>query len=490
MEIQLSTVADAAAALDHAQAQARAAEVATCLAIAALCDLHRVDEEVLFRGAERWVPGGGDGTPSIGEFVIGEIAGLLGVSPGAAVQRIATVLNLRHRHPALWRAMCGGTVRAWEAAMVAQACDAAGLDLAACLTVDRHCAVALAQQSWSRVRGQIDGWIIVADPRRAAERERAAARRRHVSFGDVADGHVPVWAQLDAADGLILDEALSALADALPHTDRDASRAAALGTLARHALGQEFLPLPGHAPTCEPIAPRRPVEVVVQLTPDERAGQPGESGEPAPLGRARHAAGRPVARVRGWGHVRTERLAEMFAGCKVTVRPVVDAAQLSPVDDYVVPAPIRLAMEARFPVDTFPFGTRPARSCDADHTIPYDDGAATGAGQTRLSNLAPLSRFTHRLKTHGGWRVEQPVAGVLIWTSPLGYRYLVTADGSTLIDRPPARETDWWRVEPPDPASAGPASPGTARPPADEDAQPPSEQQIVVVDRPLVRAAA
>ena len=47
----------------------------------------------------------------------------------------------------------------------------------------------------------------------------------------------------------------------------------------------------------------------------------------------------------------------------------------------------------------------------------------------------------------------------------------VTADGSTLIDRPPARETDWWRVEPPDPASAGPASPGTARPPADEDAQ-------------------
>ena len=79
-ELVLDSVAVAAAALDHATDTIRAAEVTQCLAIAALCDLHQVDETVLVDGCERWVPGGADGTPPIGEFVIGEIAGLLGVS--------------------------------------------------------------------------------------------------------------------------------------------------------------------------------------------------------------------------------------------------------------------------------------------------------------------------------------------------------------------------------------------------------------------------
>lgn len=54
-ELVLTSVADAAAALDHATSQVSAGEVAQCLAIAALCDLPQVDETVLVDGCERWV---------------------------------------------------------------------------------------------------------------------------------------------------------------------------------------------------------------------------------------------------------------------------------------------------------------------------------------------------------------------------------------------------------------------------------------------------
>ncbi len=41
--------------------------------------------------------------------------------------------------------------------------------------------------------------------------------------------------------------------------------------------------------------------------------------------------------------------------------------------------------------------------------------------------------------------MSQPRPGVVVWESPLGYRYLSTPDGSVLIGRPPPREQGWPR---------------------------------------------
>ena len=138
-ELVLKTVADAAAALDHATSMIRAGEVAQCLAIAALCDLHHVDETVLVEGCERWVPGGADGTPLIGEFVTAHISTLLGVSISGAFGWINRVLNLRHRHPTLWRLVIEGDIRPFEGFRVADAAVAVNLDAAACERFDRMC---------------------------------------------------------------------------------------------------------------------------------------------------------------------------------------------------------------------------------------------------------------------------------------------------------------------------------------------------------------
>ncbi len=68
----------------------------------------------------------------------------------------------------------------------------------------------------------------------------------------------------------------------------------------------------------------------------------------------------------------------------------------------------------------FPGCRRPARSCDDDHTIPYDHG-----GRTCECNLEPLCRRHHHAKQAPGWSLTQPEPGLLIWTTPHGRSYTV-----------------------------------------------------------------
>ncbi|NHB84036.1 HNH endonuclease [Tessaracoccus sp. HDW20] len=67
---------------------------------------------------------------------------------------------------------------------------------------------------------------------------------------------------------------------------------------------------------------------------------------------------------------------------------------------------------------------------DLDHTIAY---RPSRRGQTRIGNLAPLTRRVHRAKTAGWWVLEQPTPGQVRWTSPLGYHYVVTPSGTLAL---------------------------------------------------------
>jgi hypothetical protein len=76
----------------------------------------------------------------------------------------------------------------------------------------------------------------------------------------------------------------------------------------------------------------------------------------------------------------------------------------------------------------FPYSSRRSWSCDLDHTDPFRFGTPDSPrppGQTRVSNLGPLSRREHRAKTAGVWKVSQPVQGLYVWTSPTGQRFAV-----------------------------------------------------------------
>jgi hypothetical protein len=92
-------------------------------------------------------------------------------------------------------------------------------------------------------------------------------------------------------------------------------------------------------------------------------------------------------------------------------------------DAYRPPDSLRHLIEIRDRTCRFPACRRPARRCDIDHTIPYKRG-----GPTCECNLAPLCRRHHRLKQAHGWTLIQPEPGELIWVTPSGRRYPVTAD--------------------------------------------------------------
>ncbi len=144
------------------------------------------------------------------------------------------------------------------------------------------------------------------------------------------------------------------------------------------------------------------------------------------------------ATVEGHGVITTEQARRWLGHRRVTLTPVVDLnAEHDPVHGYVFPRRLRQVMHLTNPRDTFPYGTTGApgsQGKDADHTIPYTRPGRTDEhgppAQTRLHNGTLLSRFDHRLKTHGRWRPRHLKPGHVLWHSPHGMSYLVDPLGT------------------------------------------------------------
>ena len=83
---------------------------------------------------------------------------------------------------------------------------------------------------------------------------------------------------------------------------------------------------------------------------------------------------------------------------------------------YRPPKALRRYLHCRDGTCRFPGCTRRAIVCEPDHTIEWQDGGTTDAG-----NLAMLCRKHHALKSIGAWTYRQlSPSGDLEWQSPLG----------------------------------------------------------------------
>jgi hypothetical protein len=136
----------------------------------------------------------------------------------------------------------------------------------------------------------------------------------------------------------------------------------------------------------------------------------------------------------------TIRQAAAFLGhCRVTLATVIDLADQVPVDSYEVPTAMRDALHLMRPATVFPWSGSRTRRVDLDHTIAYVDPDHGGPpGQTHPGNLGPLTRFAHRIKTHGpGWRHHQPSPGVFLWRTPHGYCAKVDEQGTHPLGHTP-----------------------------------------------------
>ncbi|MCQ1957435.1 DUF222 domain-containing protein [Arthrobacter sp. zg-Y826] len=83
-----------------------------------------------------------------------------------------------------------------------------------------------------------------------------------------------------------------------------------------------------------------------------------------------------------------------------------------------VPAGLRRWLRARDGTCRFPGCRVSTANADIDHTVDWAKGGPTDHG-----NLEHLCRRHHRFKTLGYWEANQPVPGVIEWTSPTGRVY-------------------------------------------------------------------
>lgn len=399
------------------------AEVREVALIAQACDEWRVDESAAGQACERLISGGADGTAMVGEFLALELAGLLRVSPVSAALKVADVLNLRDRHPEMWAAVHGGFVEPWKAFQITRACATGGLSGEAARWVDHQLSIAAGAMPWGRAAKLVAGLIVKADPALAAERALLQRDRRMVSIGEHREGGSELFARLDTEDALALESCIRSLAEALCSAGSaeplDHRRATALGLLADPPAAAALLAGEGLSSRS-----KRKATVMVHVAADV-VEYDGEGD---------HERG-GVARIEGVGPIDTSTLKRFLGAAEVVVRPVVDLNTIPPVDAYEIPERMREVVLMRNPIEAFPFSVKRAVVCDLDHTVPYDHLAPPGSRQTAAENLGPLSRKVHRAKSAGGWRVIQEEPGCFLWTSPHGFRYLVTPDGTTTLGR-------------------------------------------------------
>ncbi|GAA3580227.1 HNH endonuclease signature motif containing protein [Kribbella ginsengisoli] len=138
-------------------------------------------------------------------------------------------------------------------------------------------------------------------------------------------------------------------------------------------------------------------------------------------------AGQGTMRIERFGPVYA-KLAELVGYDRVVVQPVIDLNEGYNVNAYEIPGWMRERVKLTYPVEQFPYGPgETTNRTDLDHVIPYDPNGP--AGQTSTTNLRPLRRRSHRIKTFAGW-TEHTNGNATEWTTPHGYRFRVDHNGT------------------------------------------------------------
>jgi hypothetical protein len=148
------------------------------------------------------------------------------------------------------------------------------------------------------------------------------------------------------------------------------------------------------------------------------------------------ATGTGVLRAEHIGPLLADQLTDLIGHGPYTVKPVIDLNNTISVDAYEIPDRIRERIKLTHPVELFPFGTQETHhGMDLDHLRPYNPLGPPG--QTNTTNLAPLGRYAHRVKTHApGWTVHRINPQTLEWTTPHGFRYRVDPTGTHRVQGP------------------------------------------------------
>ncbi|MGH8823554.1 MAG: DUF222 domain-containing protein, partial [Jiangellaceae bacterium] len=141
------------------------------------------------------------------------------------------------------------------------------------------------------------------------------------------------------------------------------------------------------------------------------------------------------AHLHGYGPI-TPEAARRLAGHGTWRRILTDPASGAVLDlgrkRYLPPTELADHVLVRDQTCRFPTCTHPADGCDLDHSIPWEQGGTTSAG-----NLGPVHRGHHNDKTHHHWQLQQVEPDRYLWTAPTGHVYEVEPEIVGLLPQPP-----------------------------------------------------
>jgi hypothetical protein len=440
----------------------RRAEVDDLRVVQAWADAHssdpRRDPDTRRRvwAEDRLVHPGGEGTPGVQEFSIPELALAREQSAAACERDLGDVLDLVHRLPLVWELTRRLACPVWLARKIARLTRRLPLDSVG--LVDTAVARAITGEAPGRVIAICEAKVIEVDPVAHAARVEAQRRRRYVGLSRTDEyGLRHVIARVAAGDAVWIDAILERIADLIadqhPEAGRDELRSIAMGWLARPAELLQLLLTAQQTPQTQDLESEAETE-------SEAGTEGGEISRatafPADLLDALAAAKPerfrpqtvlylhlsdlaltgltpPIARVEGIGPLLAD--SSLFAGCQVTVKPVIDLNDRVDLNCYEHPADLARRVRLATPGDYFPYATGVpgmAGRVDLDHPTPYDPLGPPG--QTGLHNSGPLGRRHHRWKTHAGYTSRQCGRSRWIWRTPQQHYYLVDHTGTHHLD--------------------------------------------------------
>jgi hypothetical protein len=385
----------------------------------------------------------GEGTPWVAAGAPDAFAVSLGLAAVSGQAWLADALDLTHRLPRIRAGVEALRVPLHKARKVARMTRALPVEAAA--WVDGELVEPLAAGAgYVTIERAVVAAMAAFAPELLAERDRRGKDAWRVSLDhrrdEGWDGTSLLDAVGDTVDLIDFHELVCAVAERLAELgDGDTvgqRRAKALGLIGRGE--HEALLGASHA--------RGAAGALVSRGPDKAVEEVG-SGSISCQGAGR---GRPrvprrvflhldpdqpeVVDVEGFGMVAAETAKRWLNGldAAVKVTPVVDLSRHAPVDRHDPPAAMREQVIQRDRHCVHPFCEVDARLCDLDHLEPYRPHGPPA--QTSATNLAPLCRRGHNLKTRHSWRYCRTPDGGYLWTEPTGQRYLVTPDGTYVVD--------------------------------------------------------
>ena len=351
-----------------------------------------------------------------------EIAAALRVAPATAQMKIDSARMLANHLPLTAEALATGEISPAHATVIARETERAvraGLTPDAIRQIEERALSHAELHTPGQVANKVKALIAKISPEEFEVAVETAIEQRKVDFYPESDGMATVVAFLPAADALALRNALDAMAQISLQRDRETNereeshqdsrsdfirsmdhrRADALAELAAKALSDlsQF-----YKPQRKPVT----INITMDL--------------PTALGLAENPAV-----LSDYGPIPASIARELAADGKWR-RFISDPVSGSLLDlgreTYEPPQALRDFLLARDRICRFPGCRRPGHMTDIDHSQSWESG-----GETSATNLGLLCRRHHRMKTHGGWKIESNADGSCTWTSPQGKVHRVPA---------------------------------------------------------------